>query len=310
MDDQDVMDLRRLVADDPAHLGLPDVAAIRRRGRMQHLRRRATTDARVLGTVAALSGPVVLAAGAWEGSRSSTAPAAENQADDGVVEGFEWPTPDCGVISCAGPDQTVQVEPVLAEVELGDMPGGGRDLLYVLEGVGFDAQEGQKVDVVATGYQRGGQLTRTAWAVNVDLSADREGTLWYQEGRLNGRPADDSGWVLVGWVPGAPERISWQTPDGHEGEAAAMLRRDGYTAFAAVLPFPEGYEPPPRRHLNPDGSMTVETAEGVEVRPALDLTSSTYPTEDFEERPLFAPDATVTTSDGWSCSLDECGTSG
>lgn len=305
MNEHDTLELRRMVEQDPASRGVPDLAAIMAQGNRIRTRRRARTSGLVLGVVAATLAPA-LALGLLGGSAS----------DEVVLDATvatrppAFPPLDCGPVSCVTPDAILQTEPVLAELELGTTTSGASDVLYVLEGDGYGAQADQKVDVVAAGFREGGQLHRTAWAVHVDLAEANEPRFWTEAGQLGGRPADSDHYVVLGYVEGAPERITWTTPDGSSGEAAGILRRDGYSAFAMTVPFPADHVPPPRVVENEDGSFTVETPDGpVTVREGESVGGRSLQ-DLIGEVPLFQPDLTISTSDGWSCTLAVCGSVG
>ncbi|KAA1427356.1 hypothetical protein [Nocardioides antri] len=64
---------------------------------------------------------------------------------------------------------------------------------------------------------------------------------------------------------------------------------DGRTIFYLTRPLPADYEPPPSPRIDRDtGSFRIS-----------DLTGQ-----------AFIPDLTIRTSDGWSCSLADCGSTG
>lgn len=305
MNEHDTLELRRMVEQDPTSRGVPDLAVIMAQGDRIRTRRRARASGLVLGVVAATLAPA-LALGLLRGAAPD-----EVVLDTTVATSpAPWPELDCGLVSCVTPDSSPQTEPVLAELELATTPSGARDVLYVLEGDGYGERAGQKVDVVAAGFREDGQLRRTAWALHVDLAAAGEPRFWVEAGQLGGRPADSDHYVVLGYVEGTPERITWTTPDGASGEAAAILRRDDYSAFALTVPFPADHVPPPRVVENADGSFTVETPDGpVTVREGETVGGRSL--QDLVGQvPLFQPDLTVSTSDGWSCTLAACGSSG
>jgi hypothetical protein len=94
--------------------------------------------------------------------------------------------------------------------------------------------------------------------------------------------------VVVGYVDGAPDEITWAS-QGETGPVAATSSAviDGATVFAATVPLPEGFQVGGYEKTTVDGKAAFRVSEG-------------------DER----PEVTISTSDGWSCTLSECGSVG
>ncbi len=137
------------------------------------------------------------------------------------------------------------------------------------------------------GYRQDGTLYRVART----LQPGHEGrspsgdtvTMW--AGRLLGATDPDEFFVL-GYVDGTPDSITWSSPDGDQGPVSNVDRSliPGHTAFYIERPLPAGWDEP------------GYTQEGDAFR--------------ITPGDAFPPALTIHTSDGWSCSLQDCGSVG
>lgn len=276
--DRDTLELQRMVADDPVHTGEPHLAALVAAGRRARTRRRALAGGVALGTAAALATPVLLLSLGDAGGRSTP---------DTVPVATAGAAPTCGVLSCVSHDgSSREAGELVAELEIGPLAGGATEVVYVSRQPGAGEWEGQVVDVLSSGYRVDGQVRRTAWALQPGSDGPRAPRFWGSPGPANGQAGESDHYAVLGYVDGSPDEITWSTPDGTTGPVDGMLRFDGYTAFYVSRPLPEGEAPRPTR----EGDL-ITLAE---------LAGQAVP----------APDLTISTSDGWSCSLEDCGTTG
>lgn len=279
MTDHDTLELRRMVADEPVHPGQPDLTALVASGRRIRTRRRAVAGGVALGTGAALATPVLLLAlsGPGGGPTRESLPVATEAAAT------------CGVLSCVSPDgSSRETGEVVGELEVGPLAGGATELVYVARQPGAGEWEGQTVDVLSAGYRLDGQLRRTAWALQPGSDGPRAPRFWGSAGPANARPGEHDHYAVLGYVDGSPDEITWSTPDGATGAVDGVLRLDGYTVFYVSQPMPEGAGEAPR-----------PKREG-ELITLAELSGDT----------VLAPELTISTSDGWSCSFEDCGTTG
>lgn len=321
MNDQDTRELSRMIADDPVHPTPPDLAALVRSGRRVRARRRAAGGTLALGAVAALVVPVLAVAGhagdaggapLRPGVASSATRAADTTSPAPAGTGPAIPTSGstlvCGVMSCIHPPSAIVEEgQVLDETAVGRLPGGAEEVMYVARKPGIGAWAGEEVDVLSAGYRLDGELWSTV--AGPYLGSDPEGIprFWLNAGPANSHPSDADHYMVLGYVDGNPGTITWSEPDGASGEVDGLLRFGEYTAFYLSRALPADYVPPPKPTRNADGSFTVETDDaratfrsGDVIRPG-DLMGGATP---------LSPDLIIHTSDGWSCSLEECGAEG
>jgi hypothetical protein len=321
MTDHETLELRRIIDGDPADPGTPDVAGLRAAGAAGLRRRRIRVAAAALALTAAVAAPAYLLTGragemATDPIRPdvATGPAKPSQspADD------QNPADDreCGVLSCI----TEGIDPVadfrekgtvVESVRVGTLPNGAEELFYLARDRGVDLRTGEKgqVDVLKAGYRLNGVLYGTAWTLQPGYQAASGPRLWSNPGPFNAQDGSTGHYVVLGYVDGAPDKITWSTPDGEQGEVDGVLRLDGYTAFYLSLPMPEDFVPPNPVTRNEDGSITVETEDGPKTLAEGELTGVTIGEllgpHAYDGWP---PDLTIQTSDGWSCSLADCGT--
>ncbi|GAB2454119.1 hypothetical protein GCM10027062_38200 [Nocardioides hungaricus] len=306
MTDQDTIELRRMVETDPAHAGPPDLPALIRSGRRVRNRRRVVGGGVALGAAAVVTVPLLILTGG-----PGVTPVADDMAPASAPTSTSVSPRTagsrCGVLSCVDPPSSVvETGALLDELSVDTLPDGAEEILYVARAQGAGAWAGQRIEVLSAGYRADGKVYRTAWALQPETSDPGAPRFWASPGLVNGRPGDSDHYVVLGFVDGSPERITWSTPDGGSGEVDGMLRLDGYTAFYLTQPMPADYVPP-RVTKNKDGSVTVETDEGPRTVRSGDETSI----EDLMAGATeFSPELTIHTSDGWSCTLRECGSMG
>ncbi|WP_244929104.1 hypothetical protein [Nocardioides sp. W7] len=314
MIDHDTLELRRMVETDPGSANKPDLPALIRSGRRIQARRRVLGGGLALGAAAVVTVPLLAltggpADGPAEGPVTGTDHAqdvAPSSAPTSAPAQGTTAEPECGVLSCVEPDgKVVETGRLIDELPVHTLPSGAEEILYVAQTEDVGDPAGRTIEVLSAGYRDDGKIVRTVWALHPVAGNTEAPRFWSNPGHANGRPGDSDHYVVLGYVKGSPAEITWSTPDGDSGPVAGLLRLDGYTAFYLTRPMPADYVAPPRVTRNPDGSYTVETDEGPRtVRSG----------ESFDRGLLigdeFAPDLTVHTSDGWSCTLQECGTSG
>lgn len=288
--DSTTLELRRMVHDDPVAPGGPDLSAVIGSGRRTVARRRAALAGGALGAVAAIAVPAVLLAGGGEATRAPD--------DLPVLQRPSAPAPttidgkDCGVLSCVDPAASVETGTVIGDpLVVGALPGGGQELVYLIntEGTDLGTGEAAMVDVLKVGYRIDGRLFSTLWGPQPGYDGGSPIRFWSNPGLFAARDGSGDHYVVVGYVEGSPDQISWSTPDGRTGLVNGTQVVEDYTLFYLTRPLPAGYEPPGKVIRGKDGSTTVDELGG----------GSAFP-----------PELTIHTSDGWSCSLQECGSMG
>lgn len=327
MNDHDTLELRRIVDSDLAHPAPPDVARLRSAGAARLRRRRIGVGAAALATAAAVAAPTYVLTGAATGQ--ATDPTRIDVATDSsappqhAADGLQ-----CGVLSCIDPKtDRRETGTVVDSVGVGSLPNGAEELLYLVRtrGVDLRANEKGQVDVLKAGYRFDGEVYGTAWALQPGYQPADAPRFWANPGLISSTEDGTGNYVVLGYVDGAPQAITWSTPDGMTGEVDGILRLDGYTAFYLTRPMPDDYVPPNRVTRNDDGSLTVETEDGPLTIDGGSLTTETGDglkndgkTEVVDVKELlgehayegFPPALTIHTSDGWSCSLEDCGSAG
>ncbi|WP_122817521.1 hypothetical protein [Nocardioides pantholopis] len=281
MTDRDTLELRRMVDNEPAHAGTPDLPALISAGRRVRTRRRAIGGGAALGVVAAVAAPLLVLTGG-----SGEAPGADRGRE---VPAASAPAPDCGVVSCVDPGSSeVEAEAgtLVGVLPLGGLRGGAEEIVYIARSKGDET--------LMAGYRAGGTTYRTAWVLDTRSGDPDAPRFWSNAGPVNREPGDGDHYVVLGYVDGSPDEITWSSPDGESGEVDGVLRLDGYTAFYLTQPLPAGYvDSLPEWSQNDDGSVTI------------------VPDEDHPSGAIeFPPELTISTSDGWSCTLRECGSIG
>jgi hypothetical protein len=290
MNDHDILELRRIVADDPISADHPDLPRLIRSGRRRLVRRRTTMTGAALGAAAAIAVPIFVVAGGTEapGTAADRGDVAGPANQEGRVVA---PRLDgCGMLSCFAPEAgTVEPGTVLGELPVGTSPGGEQEQVYVVNTDGVDLGTGQegRVDVLKAGYRVDGELHSTVWALQPGYDGDSPVRFWMSPGLINAPIGAGGRYVVIGYVDGTPDQISWSTPDGRSGDVDGMKAMDGYTIFYLTRPLPADYDPPSFTRKK-DGSFKVHGSTDTD----------------------FSPRLTIQTSDGWSCSLEECGSMG
>lgn len=315
MTDHDTLELRRMVENDPTPPAMPDLPALLVSGRRIRARRRAVGGGVALVAAALVTVPLL----AWTGEFSGGSVTDTNLAQDATSAFASTSTPaqgangalECGVLSCVDPDTSVvETGTLVDELSVGTLNDGAEEILYVAQTEGVGAWASQKIEVLSAGYRVDGQVFRTAWALQPETSEAEAPRFWANPGLTNGRPGDSTHYVLLGYVDGSPEKVTWSTPEGETGEVGGVLRLDGYTAFYLTRPMPADYAAPPRATKNADGSFTFETDEGPRTVRSGDALSSEERKDLMGFGTTFSPDLTIHTSDGWSCTVQECGSLG
>lgn len=282
MTDRDTLELRSMVDHEPVQAGTPDLPALIRAGRRARTRRRVVGGGAALGAVAALTVPLLVLTGGGETAGTDSERARE-------VPAASAPAPDCGVLWCVGPGRSgVEVEAgkLVGVLPLGGLRDGAEEIVYVARSEG--------AETLMAGYRAGGTTYRTVWALATRSGDPDAPRFWAQAGVVNREPGASDHYVVLGYVDGSPEEITWSTPDGESGQVDGMLRLEGYTAFYLTQPMPADYvDSLPEWSQNDDGSVTVVPGKGHETRPV-----------------DFPPELRISTSDGWSCTLRECGSIG
>lgn len=293
--DRDTLQLQRLVEADRPHPSGPDVAALLTAGHRRLRRRRAVTGAASLAAVAAIAVPAYVGSGLGERPADNSGVAVSPTDAPPSTSG----TPGCGVLLCVDSTKTVVEDGELVGDPwvLSEPADGVEEVVYTARTEGFDLATGEPglVDVLMLGYRRGGELHRLAATVQPGFEAVSPAgetvSLWSNGGRL-GEPDSDV-FFVVGYVDGTPDQITWSTPDGTEGTVDGLdtATVPGRTVFYVALPRSEGAQGAER----PD--RTQDPKSGGEVLLGGASQSS-------------VPDLTFHSSDGWSCSLKDCGSLG
>lgn len=288
MNDHDTLELRRIVADDPMPTGHPDLPRLVGSGQRRLVRHRLAVGGAVIGAAAAIVVPILVVSGGTDSAATDREDAAGPSISGSTGDATR---PDrCGVLSCITPD-TDGVEPgtVVGELSVGSLPGGAEELVFVVntDGVDLGSNEEGRVDVLKAGYRIDGELYSTVWALQPGYDGDSPVRFWTNPGLINAPNGTGGRYVVIGYVDGTPDQISWSTPDGQSGDVDGMKAMDGYTIFYLTRPLPADYDPPSYTR-NKDGSVTIHGSD----------------------RGDFSPELTIHTSDGWSCSVAECGSMG
>ncbi len=291
-------ELHRMVAADPRSVSTPDLPLLLGAGRRRLARRRAAVGTAVLAVGAAVVVPAVLLGGGNGRAADPTPPVAAAPSTPAAPA----PSTDaCGVISCvdtSGDSVTREQGPTIAELPVGALPGGDEELVFVVKEKG--------TDVLKAGYRAGGALFSSWWALQPGRSNPH---FAYNIGRVNAPEGSGGRYEVIGFVPGTPETVTWSAPDGSTGAVDGMKAVGDYTMFYLSRPLPKGYEPPPQLTVerNDDGSITFRREDGKEETIGPD---DPRPAWTMKRGTRFDPELTITTSDGWSCTLARCGSTG
>jgi hypothetical protein len=294
--DRETIQLQRLVEADHPHPTGPDLDTLLAAGHRRLRRRRAVTGAAAVAVVAAIAVPAYVASGGT-GERASdrlgvatSSPSSQQPSTSG--------TPGCGVLLCADDtDAMPEKGKVVGEPWVLSEPADGvEEVVYTARTQGVDLATGEpgEVDVLMLGTRNDGKLHRSAAVLQPGSDGvSPEGnttSLWSNGGRLGEKDSDV--FFVVGYVEGTPDEITWSTPDGDQGAVDGMdtSTTPGYTVFYLTVPKPEGTggdEPEPKP-VEKDGKKYLEIGGD----------------------DSFRPDITFHSSDGWSCSLTDCGSVG
>jgi hypothetical protein len=301
MTDQDLHTLLRdhVTSTEPPFTLLPEQAVRRSRA----ARTRAGIGVAAMGLAAAAVVGVILVTslpGSGPSGRAevATSPPASAQAGDDA----------CGVLSCVRPaSDTPEDGTLVRELSLGARDDGAEELLYVVRTTGAGTHAGETIDVLKAGYRYDGTVYSTVWALQPFEDGPDAPRFWFNVGPANARAGAGDHLVVLGYVGGSPREITWSTPDGSSGEVDGVLRLDGYTAFYLTLPMPDDYVPPAKVERNDDGSITIHRQNGSTTIPADRVTGKDLAAGQSSS---FRPEVTIETSDGWSCTLEDCGSTG
>jgi hypothetical protein len=304
MTDQDLAELHRMVSDDPLPSGQPDLASLRAAGTRRLRRRRVGAGTVALAAVAALGLPTYLLAGDdGADGPSGIDPAAPPPMASTDAAGLE-----CGAVLChgSGTDRRAGTDDLVGEPwVLSRYSDGSEEVVYAARTEGSDLATGDPamVDVVMIGRRVDGDLYGAAAALQPGSSGQSPGgdpvRFWSNRSKLGDPDSED--YVVLGFVPGAPEQITWSTPDGDSGavDGTSTSVLEGYTVFYVTPALSEK-----QREANGDRPDPVErTTDGGKV---VELEGSYVGGRET----TWPPDLTIHTSDGWSCSLADCGSVG
>ncbi len=285
-DHSDTLELRRMVEADPVHPGAPDLPALIGASRRRQVRRRAAIGGTALAAVTAVVVPTLLLAGG-PGDRATDRTEPSTADRPSAATGDD---PTCGVLSCLRDDSRERGE-VLAELPVGPI-GDGEEVVYLVRtrGVDLGTQEEGMVTVLKAGYRLGGELYSTLWGPQPGFDGRAPRPFWYNAGYINAKAGTGGHYVVVGYVDGTPDAITWSTPDGETGAVGGMQAVGDHTIFYVHRPLPDDYEPPaePEVYEDEDGNKLLRIGDTEPFRPRL----------------------TIHTSDGWSCALAKCGSTG
>ena len=286
----DTIQLERLVEADRPHPPAPDLDGLLAGGRRKLRRQRIGTSVAAVAVTVAIGVPAYAAVGALsERGDDSTGDVASDSSEPDAGRPGET---ECGVMLCVDPDRGHRLEDgelVSEPWVVSQFPSGTEEVVYVVRTEGRDLATGKpdEVNALMLGYRQHGSLYRVARTLQPgyegrSASGDTV-TMW--AGRLLGAKDPDEFFVL-GYVEGTPDSITWSTPDGDQGPVSHLDGSliPGHTAFYVERPLPAGWDEP------------GYTQEGDAVR--------------ITPGDAFPPPLTIHTSDGWSCSLQDCGSVG
>lgn len=305
MTDPDTLELHRMVADDPLPAGPPDVDTFVAAGARRLRRRRIGAGAVAVAAVAAVGVPTYLLSGGPGTATDPNEPAAATPPPAATTNASGL---ECGAMTCldSGANPRPTKDPLAGDPwVLSRFSDDSEEVVYAVRTDGHDLATGDpaKVDMVYIGRRVDGELYGVVSALQPGSEAtspDGDPVRFWSSQTLIGDPRSDE-YVIVGFVPGAPETITWSTSEGDSGavDATSTSVLEGYTVFYLTPPLSEeqqaakGDQPDPVERTT-DGGKVVEL-EGAHVGGS----EATWP-----------PDLTIHTSDGWSCSLADCGAVG
>lgn len=276
MSDHDTQ-IRELVERDPGQVPPPDLARLRGAGRRTLARRRLGLGTAALAmTVAVLAPAYVVVTALSDGSDgapeplATDPPAATTSEASEQRERSERSEADCGVLTCTEGNR--------------ERAASTGEPLVVSSGANADEVVYAADGTLMIGHRRGGELFRSANLIPVDGDV----RFWSNVGVLDSARKDRL--VVLGVLDGAPGVISWESPEGQSG-TVDLTSTDvvpGATVFVLTAPLPEGYRPSTFERVR-----TADGGRAVKVTPGSDH-----------------PELTIRTSDGWSCTLAECGSLG
>jgi hypothetical protein len=278
--------LERIVAADHADVPPPDLALLIAAGRRRRRRRRTAACIASVAAAAVLAVPTYVVATSAGGERDgsgTTVASGTSAARQGCVL--------CRPPAASGRPETGALlgEPLV----IGTQPDGVDEVLYAVRTDGTDLRTGEEgpVDVLKLGWRQAAEIHPAASTVQPGydgISPDGDPVQFWSSPGVQ-RQADE--FLVVGYVDGAPAEITWSTPNGDSGpvDGTSTAVIDGYTVFYLTRPLPAGSEPPSYRQVPaPGGDKAIEIDPGGR----------------------FPPSLTIHTSDGWSCSLQRCGSVG
>ena len=193
---------------------------------------------------------------------------------------------------CVDPDRAHRLEDgeLLSEpCVVSGFPSGAEEVVYVVRTDGHDlaTDEPGEVDVLMLGYRQDGNLHRVAWTLQPGhdgISPSGETISMWAD--LPAGAQDPDGFFVLGYVEGTPDSITWSTPDGDQGPATHVDTSlvPGHTVSSSSGRCPAGWNRP----------STPKQGDAIRITPG----------------DAFPPALTIHTSDGWSCSLQDCGSVG
>ena len=278
--------LERIVAADHADVPPPDLGVLTAAGRRRLRRRRAAISVAAVAAAAVLAVPTYVVATSAGGERDAS----------GTTVASGAPAERQGCVLCRPPAASGRTEAgaLLGEpLVIGTQPGGVEEVLYAVRTDGTDLATGEQgpVDVLMLGWRQAGELQPAAWTVQPGydgISPDGDPVRFWSSYSVQ-RRADE--FLVVGYVDGAPAEVTWSTPTGDSGpvDGTSTSVINDYTVFYLTRPLPDGFEPPSYQQVpTPGGDTAFKIDPGGGFPPLL----------------------TIHTSDGWSCSLQDCGSVG
>ena len=291
--DRDILQLQRLVDADRPAASVPDLPRLLDAGHRRLRRRRISTGAAALAVAAAVAVPAYVVAGSGSGSGSDAAP------DPAAAPAVPTSDGQCGVVLCSDPQARVRPERdqvVGAPWVVGELADGTEEVIYTVRADGTDLRTGEatEVEVLTVGFRRDGvlhPLVRTVQPGHDGRSpAGCDVRMWSNPGRVG--ESDGDRLLVVGYVDGTPDEITWTMPA--TGETGAVDGTDthvlpGRTVFYSTLTLPEGDGRPGRPTFEKKGEDEYLVLPGGDSA---------------------RPEVTFATSDGWSYNLEDCGSVG
>ena len=296
--DHDDETIRRLFAAEATHPTSPDLVTLRQATHRSLRKRRLSGAAVCVAAMLAVGAPVYLGATPFSGQGGSGTPVAgagstsSSPADAPTSATLQQVPPgECGVLVCARPhvgseeQNMVRGEPLLVASH-----DGVDELLYATRQEGYDHRTAAPatVDVLKLGYRDNSGLTNAVWALQPGTdSTSPTGDVtrfYYSRGVVGDKDSERT--LVFGYVDGTPDQITWTSDTGASGTVDGMSSTviDGYTVF----------------YVSVAGEGQPEASEAARNDAGFRIQSS----------PNDAPGLTIHTSDGFSCSLQDCAHTG